>query len=71
MLPGVIIKPLKRMPDERGTFTEVYRKDWTGIYGSDTIMQANLSNYFPRPKIRACTAIKRGQNDYFLVIKGP
>lgn len=69
MLPGVIIKPLKRMPDERGTFTEVYRKDWTNLFGSDTIMQANLSTTFPGI-IRAWHRHKRGQNDYFLVTKG-
>jgi dTDP-4-dehydrorhamnose 3,5-epimerase len=68
MLPGVLIKPLKRMPDERGSFTEVFRKDWKELE-NDTAAQANLSITFPGI-IRAWHRHMRGQTDYFLALKG-
>lgn len=69
MLPGVIIKPLKRNPDERGSFAEVYRKDWIDFLGADTPLQANLSITYPG-MIRAWHRHLRGQTDYFLCLKG-
>jgi dTDP-4-dehydrorhamnose 3,5-epimerase len=69
LLSGVIIKPLKRMPDERGTFAEVYRKDWSDLLGADVTAQANLSVTFPGI-IRAWHRHLRGQTDYFLCLKG-
>jgi dTDP-4-dehydrorhamnose 3,5-epimerase len=69
MLPGVIIKPFKRMPDERGSFTEVFRKDWTDLLGNDVPAQANLSTTFPGI-IRAWHRHMRGQVDYFIALKG-
>ena len=45
MLPGIVIKPLKRFADERGFFTEIMRKDWE-IF-QDEIVQANLSITYP------------------------
>jgi dTDP-4-dehydrorhamnose 3,5-epimerase len=69
MLPGVIIKPFKRIPDERGTFTEVFRNDWLDLLGGDVPAQANLSTTFPGI-IRAWHRHKRGQVDYFIAIKG-
>jgi len=69
MLPGISIKPLKRMPDERGSFTEVFRKDWKELLNNDTVSQANLSTTFPGI-IRAWHRHIRGQNDYFLALKG-
>jgi dTDP-4-dehydrorhamnose 3,5-epimerase len=69
MLTGVTIKPLKRMPDERGSFAEVYRKDWSDLLGSDVPLQANLSTTFPGI-IRAWHRHLRGQIDYFIALKG-
>ncbi len=69
MLPGIIIKPLRRMPDERGSFTEVYRKDWKDLLENDTPAQANLSQTFPGI-IRAWHRHLRGQVDYFIALKG-
>jgi len=69
MLPGIVVKPLKRFADERGFFTEVYRKDWNDILDGDEIVQANLSISYPEI-IRAWHKHERGQVDYFLVIKG-
>lgn len=69
MLPGIIIKPLKRNVDERGFFSELIRLDWKDILGEDGIVQANLSITYPGI-IRAWHKHERGQVDYFIVIKG-
>jgi dTDP-4-dehydrorhamnose 3,5-epimerase len=69
MLKGIIIKPIKRFSDERGFFTEVMRKDWTDLFGEDTVAQSNLSYTYPNI-IRAWHRHLRGQNDYFLALRG-
>jgi dTDP-4-dehydrorhamnose 3,5-epimerase len=69
MLKGIIIKPLKRSPDERGSFTEVMRNDWTDLFGKDKVAQANLSVTYPNV-IRAWHRHNRGQTDYFIVTEG-
>ncbi|MCW4010290.1 MAG: dTDP-4-dehydrorhamnose 3,5-epimerase family protein [Candidatus Bathyarchaeota archaeon] len=69
MLPDIVVKLLKRLPDERGSFTEVFRKDWTELLGTDVVAQANLSTTYPGT-IRAWHRHLRGQVDYFLVVKG-
>jgi dTDP-4-dehydrorhamnose 3,5-epimerase len=69
MLTGIIIKPLSRLPDERGFFTEIMRKDWKDLFGNDSIAQANLSLTFPGI-IRAWHKHVKGQTDYFIALKG-
>lgn len=69
MLTGITIKPLKGLPDERGTFTEVFRTDWKDLTGEDTISQANLSTTYPGI-IRAWHRHLRGQTDYFIALNG-
>jgi len=69
MLQGIRIKPVSRLPDERGFFTEVMRKDWKELFGEDTVAQANLSSTYPGV-IRAWHRHLRGQVDYFLALKG-
>jgi dTDP-4-dehydrorhamnose 3,5-epimerase len=69
MLKGLIIKPIKRFPDERGIFSEVMRTDWKDLFGEDKINQANCSITYPGI-IRAWHRHLRGQIDYFLVLKG-
>jgi len=68
MLPGIIIKPLKRLYDERGSFTEVMRRDWPDVF-TEEIMQANMSISYPGI-VRAWHRHERGQVDCFLVVKG-
>jgi len=68
MLPGIVIKPLKRFADERGFFTEVMRKDWSDVL-QDEIVQANMSVSYPG-MVRAWHRHERGQVDYFLVVRG-
>ncbi|MCW4005063.1 MAG: dTDP-4-dehydrorhamnose 3,5-epimerase family protein [Candidatus Bathyarchaeota archaeon] len=69
MLPGIVVKPLRRFADERGFFTEVFRKDWSELFGSDVAAQANLSITYPGI-IRAWHRHLRGQTDYFVAVKG-
>jgi dTDP-4-dehydrorhamnose 3,5-epimerase len=69
MLKGIQVKTINRLPDERGFFCEVMRKDWKDLFGEDTIMQANFSCTYPKI-IRAWHRHLKGQIDYFLAIKG-
>ncbi len=69
MLTGVIIKPLERFLDERGSFMQVMRGDWKDLFVDDEIVQANLSVTYPGV-IRAWHRHLRGQTDYFIALKG-
>jgi dTDP-4-dehydrorhamnose 3,5-epimerase len=69
MLEGVRILELKKHIDERGSFTEIMRKDWRDFFGKDELVQANLSISYPGI-IRAWHKHERGQVDYFLILKG-
>jgi len=68
MLPGIVVKPLKRFADERGFFTEIMRKDWKDVI-QDDIVQANMSVSYPG-MVRAWHRHERGQVDHFLVVRG-
>jgi len=68
MLEGITIKPLKRIADERGFFTEIFRSDWKDLF-SEHIAQSNFSVTYPGV-VRAWHKHERGQTDYFVVIKG-
>ena len=69
MLPGVLVKPLKRLADERGSFSEIMRIDWEEIPSEDHLSQANLSVTYPNV-IRAWHRHLKGQIDYFIDLKG-
>jgi len=69
MLEGVRIYELKKIPDERGFFAELLRKDWKDLLGDEWIVQANLSYSYPGV-IRAWHRHLRGQTDYFIVLQG-
>ena len=69
MLAGIRVHPIKRLVDERGFFTEVMRSDWKDLFGDDKVVQSNLSYTYP-DAIRAWHRHIRGQNDYFLALKG-
>lgn len=69
MLKGIVVKPLERINDERGSFSELIRDDWNDILGEDRPVQSNLSISYPRV-IRAWHRHVRGQNDYFIVLRG-
>jgi len=69
MLEGIKIKPLTRRFDERGSFTEIIRKDWKDILEEDEFTQANLSLAYTGI-IRAWHRHLKGQIDYFVCLKG-
>ena len=69
MLPGVKIKDINRIIDERGSFAEIFRDDWSDLIEGDKIVQANLSYSYPG-MIRAWHRHHRGQVDYFITVKG-
>jgi dTDP-4-dehydrorhamnose 3,5-epimerase len=69
MLEGIAVKPLKRLVDERGSFTEIFRADWRDLIGEDCIVQANLSITYPNI-VRAWHRHERGQVDYMIVVRG-
>lgn len=69
MLPGIHIRTLKKLVDDRGFFMEALRADWQDLLGDDAIVQANLSLSYPG-MIRAWHRHLRGQVDYFLVLRG-
>jgi dTDP-4-dehydrorhamnose 3,5-epimerase len=69
MLKGIKVTPLKRLSDERGSFTEIMRTDWEDLFQGDTIAQANFSTTYPKI-IRAWHRHIKGQTDYFIAIKG-
>ncbi|MFB3888945.1 MAG: dTDP-4-dehydrorhamnose 3,5-epimerase family protein [Candidatus Bathyarchaeia archaeon] len=69
MLTGIIVRPIKRVSDERGSFAEIMRKDWKDLWGEDQAVQANLSVTYPGI-VRAWHRHLRGQIDYFIALKG-
>lgn len=69
MLEGIVVRPLKRLNDERGAFTELLRQDWKDLLGKDCPVQANFSVTYPG-MIRAWHRHVRGQVDYMVVTKG-
>jgi dTDP-4-dehydrorhamnose 3,5-epimerase len=69
MLREIIIKALERFNDERGSFTELMREDWKELLKEEHLAQANFSISYPGI-IRAWHRHTRGQNDYFIVLKG-
>ncbi|HDH44613.1 MAG TPA: dTDP-4-dehydrorhamnose 3,5-epimerase [Thermococcus sp.] len=69
MLPGIVVKSLRRFADERGFFSEIMRVDWKDLLGEDRIVQANFSITYPGV-VRAWHRHRRGQTDYFVVLRG-
>ncbi|MCS7136154.1 MAG: dTDP-4-dehydrorhamnose 3,5-epimerase family protein [Nitrososphaerota archaeon] len=69
MLPGIKIKDINKLPDERGFFAELLRDDWQDLLEGDRIVQANVSLTYPGV-IRAWHRHSRGQVDYFVVLRG-
>lgn len=69
MLNGVKVRDIKKFPDERGSFSEIFRDDWDEFTKGDKIAQANFSYSYPGI-IRAWHRHNRDQIDYFIVIKG-
>jgi dTDP-4-dehydrorhamnose 3,5-epimerase len=69
MLPGIKIRELTTLPDERGIFCELLREDWKEFLDGERIVQTNLSFSYPGV-IRAWHRHARGQVDNFVVLRG-
>jgi len=69
MLEGISVKPLKKFTDERGFFAEIMRQDMEDILDGQEIVQTNHSFSYPGI-VRAWHRHSRGQNDYFIVLRG-
>jgi dTDP-4-dehydrorhamnose 3,5-epimerase len=69
LLEGVRTFDLSKNIDARGYSCEIFRVDWTSIFGADKIVQANLFVSYPGI-IRAWHKHNLGQVDYFLVLDG-
>jgi dTDP-4-dehydrorhamnose 3,5-epimerase len=69
LLPGNKIYEVKKFPDERGFFAEIMREDWQEFLEGDKTVQTNLSYSYPG-MIRAWHRHAKGQDDYFIVVKG-
>ena len=67
-LEGVEVRTLDVHPDDRGSFCELYRIDWSTFF-REPIVQFNLSSSFPGI-VRAWHRHARGQVDYFIVVQG-
>ncbi len=68
MLKDIVIKPLERRNDERGSFSELMREDWKDL-GMENLAQANFSTSYPGI-VRAWHRHTRGQTDYMIVLEG-
>jgi dTDP-4-dehydrorhamnose 3,5-epimerase len=68
MLNGIVIKPLRKIYDERGSFTEIMRRDWKDTFPEE-IAQTNMSTSYPG-MIRAWHKHEKGQIDCFAVLRG-
>ena len=68
-LRGVRTYDIRILPDERGFFAEALRKDWNELLMDEWIAQANVSFSYPSI-VRAWHRHVRGQDDYFLVMRG-
>jgi dTDP-4-dehydrorhamnose 3,5-epimerase len=69
MLKGIVVETLARHFDERGSFTELMRKDWKSLLNDEGFVQSNLSISHPGI-IRAWHKHLRSQIDFFVCLLG-
>jgi dTDP-4-dehydrorhamnose 3,5-epimerase len=69
MLPGIRVRELNELADERGMFCELLTEDWKEFMEGDKVLQVNMSSSYPGI-IRAWHRHARGQVDYFVVLRG-
>jgi dTDP-4-dehydrorhamnose 3,5-epimerase len=65
-IDGVRLIPLTLHPDDRGAFTETYRRSWVSEMGE--MLQANLSR--SRANVLRGLHFHKRQADYWLVVSG-
>jgi len=64
-MEGVFVKPLKAHADSRGTFTEIYRREW-GV--ASEMLQWNLVR--SQPNVMRGVHLHHTHADYLIVIEG-
>ena len=69
MINGVRVYEGKKNLDERGYFAELFRDDWREFFGDDHLVQVNLAYTYPNI-VRAWHRHGKGQNDYFVCLRG-
>ena len=69
MLDGIIVRPLKRFIDERGSNIEVISNNWKNLLKNDKIVETNLTISYPYI-IRAWHKHPNTQTDYFTALEG-
>lgn len=65
-IEGVRLIPLSPHPDARGSFVEIYRREW--LHRPDQVVQANLS--ISREGVLRGLHFHRRQHDYWCVLSG-
>jgi dTDP-4-dehydrorhamnose 3,5-epimerase len=65
-IEGVLLFPLTAHPDDRGSFTEVYRRSW--MPAEREMVQGNLSH--SRAGVLRGLHFHRAQADYWCVVRG-
>lgn len=70
-LPGVLVRNLPDYPDNRGSFSEVWRADWFAGWPPESVppmRQANISRSVPR--VLRGMHLHRRQADFWIVADG-
>ena len=65
-ITGVFLVSIDAHPDDRGSFSEIYRREW--IRDGPEMVQANLS--VSRPGVLRGLHFHREQSDYWLLLSG-
>ena len=68
-LQGVQVREVKRIVDDRGFFSELFRFDWNDLFEQDPPVQFNYVTSHPNV-IRAWHRHNQGQIDYFTCLEG-
>jgi dTDP-4-dehydrorhamnose 3,5-epimerase len=65
-IDGILLIPLTPHPDDRGSFTEGYRREW--LRGGDEMVQSNLS--ISHANVLRGMHFHKEQADYWIVLRG-
>src|SRR5213593_3765651 len=65
-IDGALLQPLAAHPDERGSFSEIFRQSWIG--GPPAMVQANLSR--SRAGVLRGLHFHREQADFWIPLSG-
>ncbi len=69
MISEVRVIDLKKIPDERGSFSEIFRDDWKDFTDSESIVQVNSAVNYPGI-VKAWHRHAKGKTEYFVALRG-